>query len=211
MKNVLMAAAHPDDVELGAAGLALKLSRVGWDLYYVVFAGVGYSKVENLLSEFSQSCRLLGVKERIVCNFPNTRLPDNSHEVRDTLVRLKERIHPSLVLIPSVCDTHQDHATVALESVRTFRGEETVLSYEIHRHGSHTFKPNVFTDIGAVFDDKLEVLASYKSQLWRAFFDEKVFRAIARMRGAQIGIEYAEVFEGVKVFLGAECGLIGVS
>lgn len=200
MKNVLMVAAHPDDVELGAAGLALLLKRSGWVLHYVVLAGVGYPKAEELMSELARSCELMGVKDQLVCDFPNTQLPDHSHEIRNVLVRLEENIRPGLVLIPSVNDTHQDHVAVASESVRTFRHRETILSYEIHRHGSYVFKPNVFVDIESVLEEKLEVLASYKTQLHRAYFNEDVFRSIARVRGTQVGIEYAEAFEAVKVF-----------
>lgn len=208
MKVALAVGAHPDDIELGAAGLLLKLREQGWDLYYVAIAGTNYEQTEVLLSELDQTCKLMRIKEKVVMSIPNTRLPDHTHQIRDKLGELAGRLRPGLVLIPSVRDTHQDHAVVALESIRTFRSKETILSYELHRHGSYLFSPNVFVDIEDVIERKLEILSCYKTQLKRAYFTEDVFRSMAIMRGAQVGIGYAEAFEAVKVFLGiSECGL----
>ena len=205
MKKALLVAGHPDDIELGASGLVLKLKEQGWSLSYVVFSqcetdsGLGFTK-EEIMSEFDSACELMGVEEKIVNNFPNTRLPSYSYEIRSILGKIAERLHPDLVLIPSVNDPHQDHSTVAWESIRTFRTQETILGYELHRHGSYLFNPNVFVDISKYLEEKIKILMCYKSQLKRPYFSEDVFRSIARMRGSQVGIDYAEAFEAVKIF-----------
>ena len=199
MKKALVVTAHPDDGELGAGGLILKLKKQGLIVHYLVFVDHGFAQKEKIFAEFDKACRLLGVKERWY-NFPIHKLPDHSHEVRDELIKVEEELRPNLVLIPSINDTHQDHLTVAWESIRTFRNKETVLSYELLRHGSGLFKPNVFVDVENVLDKKIEVLKCHTTEYWRNYYTEEVFRSTARVRGVQVGIKYAEAFEAVKIF-----------
>lgn len=204
-KRALLIGAHPDDVELGAAGLALKLRKAGGKLYYVAFSkceadsGLDFTG-EQITRELNEACKVMDVADVFILNYPNTRLPEYAREIRSFLGELQRSIHPDLVLIPSLSDPHQDHKTVAEESLRTFRTRETILSYELHRHGSYRFQPNVFADITSVIDEKVRVLNCYQSQLKRPYFSEDIFRSIARMRGAQVGIYYAEAFEAVKIF-----------
>lgn len=201
MKRLLVVAAHPDDGELGAAGLILNLKKVGWTVNYAVFAGTGYDDQKKLMRELEQACKLMEINEKTIYTYPKHKLPDHYHKIRADLTDLEQTFKPNLVLIPSLNDTHQDHITVATESMRTFRNKETILSYEILRHGSYLFKPNVFVDIEQIIHQKVEVLKCYKTQLaHRRYFSEAVFRSIARMRGAQVGIDYAEAFEAVKIF-----------
>src|SRR6266705_287017 len=60
---------------------------------------------------------------------------------------LQEAVEPDLVFIPFLEDPHQDHAALAHAAIRTFRGNETILQYEILRYGSHSFTPSLFVEI----------------------------------------------------------------
>ena len=46
--------------------------------------------------------------------------------------------------------------------------------------------------------NKVNALKEYKSQAHRSYADEDFIRSLARIRGVQIGAQYAEVFEMVR-------------
>ena len=142
-----------------------------------------------------------------VSSIPNAITEMKLYEYRvfepDRIRRLNERIavKPDIVFTTFLDDPHQDHATIAQCAVRTFRSKETVLEYEILRHGSNTFTPSLFVDISSTVDTKVRALQEYKTQLaQRAYFDEESFRSLARTRGAQCGYRYAEGFIVLKLF-----------
>ena len=49
---------------------------------------------------------------------------------KSLVIKHKKNIKPDLVIMPSLNDIHQDHATIAQEGLRAFKGN-TILGYEI--------------------------------------------------------------------------------
>ncbi|MCK4827116.1 PIG-L family deacetylase [bacterium] len=204
-KKILAIGAHPDDIELGCAGLIAKCVDMGAEVYTSVMSRCDDQFTEEekgaLKHEYCSSTNLLGISKTFLYDFPNKELPEHRIEIMDILNNMQRDISPDLVLIPSLNDPHQDHSAVASSAIRTFRGTETILQYEILRHGSHTFTPTLFVDIADHLDKKLEALSCYKTQLERrAYFDNESFKALARTRGAQSGYEFAEGFVIYKMF-----------
>ena len=154
-----------------------------------------------LIRECHEAAHVLGISETFIHDFPNKELPEHRIEIMDIYNSYQSEFNPDLVLIPFLDDPHQDHSAVAHSAIRTFRGNETILQYEILRHGSHTFTPTLFVDISKYIDKKLKALDCYKSQMKRrAYFEEESFKALARTRGAQSGYNYAEGFVIYKMF-----------
>jgi len=60
----------------------------------------------------------------------------------------------------------------------------------------HAFMPNVFIDITPYIERKIEIMALYETgaQLDPLPRGPSALRALARYRGATIGVEYAEAF-----------------
>lgn len=208
--------AHPDDVELGCGGLLAKCIDAGYDVHYVVLSpcrkntGLDHAP-ETLVNEAMKATTILGIKEENVTffDFENTRLPTHAHEIRAALEGVRMRIKPSLVLCPSTTDPHQDHATVGVEALRTFRSGEFILAYELLRHGSYLFDPNLFVDISEYMETKIKALLCYESQVGkRSYFSSRAFKALASTRAAQAGYGYdpktyvyAEAFTIMKMYL----------
>jgi LmbE family N-acetylglucosaminyl deacetylase len=208
--------AHPDDVELGSGGFLAKCIDCGCEAHYVVLSpckkntGLDHAP-ETLVNEAKKATATLGIKQENVTffDFENTRLPSHAHEIRTTLEGIRNQVKPSLVLCPSTTDPHQDHATVGMESLRTFRSGEFVFAYELLRHGSYLFDPNLFVDISKYMETKIKALLCYKSQIGkRSYFAPETFRALARTRAAQAGYGYdpktylyAEAFTILKMYL----------
>jgi len=204
-KKVIALGAHPDDIEMGCGGFISKLIENGVAVCTHVMSKCDdqFEEMEKgkLVSEYENSMSSLGVKDKNLYDFPNKELPQNTIEMMNLLNTLQNEIKPDLVLIPFLDDPHQDHSAVAHAAIRTFRGTETILQYEILRHGSYSFTPTLFVDITDYLDQKVESLKHYESQYSkRKYFDSETFRSLARTRGAQSGYNYAEGFLVYKMF-----------
>ncbi|MCD6262931.1 PIG-L family deacetylase [Candidatus Bathyarchaeota archaeon] len=104
----------------------------GFEVYYNIFSPCNRNSGLDLLKgtlvkEALEAAATLGVnKERVkIYDFENTRLPSFSNEIRQLLEENQLKIRPDIVLCPMLDDPHQDHQTVAVESLRVFRSQET--------------------------------------------------------------------------------------
>jgi LmbE family N-acetylglucosaminyl deacetylase len=206
INKILAVGAHPDDIEMGCGGLIAKALAQNVEVYTAIM-----SKCEDEMEredgdlrskEFEASIKTLGIKNFYIYNYPNRHFPEHEAEIRDTLAELQTEIKPEMILIPSLDDPHQDHKALAYACIRTFRIQETILQYEVLRHGSHSFTPTLFVDISDYLDIKLEALKCYKSQFdKRPYFDLESFKSLARTRGAQSAYPYAEGFKVYKIYI----------
>lgn len=204
-KNILAIGAHPDDIEVGCAGFLAKCIHNGINVNTAIL-----SKCDNTSPDFEEGVRereymgatkYLGIANSLIFDLPDTEFPENRMKVMEILTELQETIKPDLVLIPFLEDPHQDHTTVAHAAIRIFRRHESILQYEILRHGSYTFTPSLFVDISDYIDLKVKALEFYKTQIiQKAYFDKESYKSLARTRGAQAGYDYAEGFVVDKIY-----------
>lgn len=203
-RSVLFVSAHADDALMGAGGVAAMLQDTDTATCHVVFTlsekdnGIGFT-AEELRQELRAANDYLGFTLQHTFKFPVHFLPENGARIRRELEQLRVDLHPDLVLIPSLTDTHQDHVAVAREALRVYRNQETVLCYELLRNSVHPFHPTVYVDVSAVMERKLMALACFKTQVARPYMHLANFTALATVRGTQIGVAAAEAFEAVKV------------
>ena len=202
MRVALYLGAHPDDVELGCAGTIVKNSPRE-QAVVVAFSSCDVNtgliiQPNQIAREFRESMRVLGVTRFRALDFENTKFRERADDVRNYVEKLREEIAPDVVYITSIDDLHQDHTTLAVESLRAFRrGKEEIRCYET---GStlRGFNPNVFVDIGDTMDVKVEALMCYKSQYERHYHREEVFKSKAMTRGTMVRMRYAEAFELIR-------------
>jgi LmbE family N-acetylglucosaminyl deacetylase len=205
-QKVIALGAHPDDIEFGCGGFIMKLKAKQAEVWYVAMTRCNDQfdddEKDTLLGEQKAAAEILGIDHTTIYDFPNKELPENRREIMDTMNQLQAEIEPDLILIPHLGDPHQDHSTVGECAIRTFRSRETILQYEILRHGSATFTPNLYVDITDIIDKKIEAVKCYASQkVKRKFFDVESYRALARTRGFQSGCEYAEGLDVYRLYL----------
>lgn len=204
-RTVAAIGAHPDDVEIGCGGSLAAALKMGAEIHAAALSRCEEDSADGekavRANEFMAASAILGSKPHLF-GIPDREFPEHRREIMRILEQIQEELHPDLVFIPSLDDPHQDHCTVAEAAVRTFRRKETLLQYEILRHGSHSFTPTLFIDITETIQTKLRALREYKTQIRsRAYFDEESFRSLARTRGAQSGCEYAEGFMVQMMYL----------
>jgi LmbE family N-acetylglucosaminyl deacetylase len=203
-KKVLVLAPHTDDGELGAGGFISKLISEGADVTYVAFSTANESVAAHLPNdilarEVVEATEILGISgaNRIVFDFPVRKFSYLRQEILESLIQIRQSKNFDLVLLPSVKDVHQDHGVIAAEGVRAFKGT-SILSYELIWNNLE-FSNNCFVPIDQnQLDMKISALQSYVSQSHRAYMQADFIRSLARTRGVQIGVDYAECFEVVR-------------
>jgi len=208
-KKILVLAPHTDDAELGCGGTIAKLIEAGREVFWVIFSKASVPKnfssdPDVVLGELKQSAKVMGIKPKnlIIYKYPVRHLLKYRQDILEEMVNnLKKNINPDLVLVPSLNDIHQDHFTITQEGLRAFKNT-TILSYEIPWNNL-TFNTTCFIYLEKRHIKKKTIaIGKYKSQSHRLFIKKKDFAEnLARTRGVQIGTEYAEAFEVVRLIL----------
>ena len=106
-------------------------------------------------------------------------------------------MQPDLVFIPSPNDLHQDHKVIAEEGIRAFK-KSTILGYEMPWNNI-SFNTISFIPLEERhIKKKIDALRCYETQRYRSYLSEDFIRSLARTRGTQIEVEYAEAFEVIR-------------
>ena len=199
-----MLAPHTDDGELGAGGTISKLIGNGTNVYYFAFSTAetsvpdGFPK-DILKIEVMNATEKLGIPKKnvIIYNYEVRKLNYVRQEILEDLISHRKILEPDLVLMPSLHDIHQDHSTIAQEGLRAFKNS-TILGYELIWNNL-TFDTTSFVRLDKKYiQSKCNALKEYKSQGVRDYMNEEFIFALAKTRGVQIGVEYAESFEVIR-------------
>lgn len=205
--NILILAPHTDDGELGLGATINKLTSAGKKVTYVAFSTAEESVPEGfpkdiLKTEVRNATAVLGVKPEnlIIYSYQVRKLNYVRQEILEDLIKIRKVNNFDLVFIPSLHDIHQDHTTIANEGLRAFKNT-TILGYELIWNNL-TFNTQCFVKLEKDnIDKKIEALKEYHSQGKRDYLSDNFIRSLARSRGVQVGCEYAEAFEVVRLFL----------
>lgn len=203
--RVLVLAPHTDDGEFGAGASIAKFVEKGACVYYAAFSLAeesvpeGYPK--NILEkEVKEATHVLGISREnlLIFRYKVRNFASSRQSILDDLVKLNRDIKPDLVLMPSLNDLHQDHTTVAKEGLRAFK-KTSILCYELPWNNI-VFSNDCFITFGEnELGKKIEALKRYESQKNRNYASSEFIRSLAVTRGTQIGAQYAEVFEAIRM------------
>lgn len=206
-KKILVLAPHTDDGEFGAGGAIARFIEEKTKVFYAAFSICEDSVPKRmprdiLLQEVKKATQRLSIpsKRLFIFKFKVREFPRFRQEILEAILKLKKRINPDLVFLPSVDDLHQDHNTLSEEALRVFK-DTTVLGYEIPwnnlRFNTVCYIPLEKRHI----KKKIEALKCYKSQYFRKYANKDFFINLANMRGMQIGKDYAEVFDVLRLVI----------
>jgi LmbE family N-acetylglucosaminyl deacetylase len=197
--RVLAFGAHPDDLEVGAGGLLARLSSEG---AYVTFGIVSIpNQPEVRRAEARAAAQLLEVELRVLFDEKPCRVEDvPMHELVRRFDQMVGDVRPDLVITHSAHDLHWDHSLVNRATVSALRRTPCDLlafmsSPELNAQARSM--GTCFADISNHIDAKLEAIACHGSQLSK--FDLESSRDLARAMGRISGVQYAEVYEVLRV------------
>ena len=209
--RVLVVVAHPDDETLGAGGTIARMVAEGNIVYALAFTdGVGArnGKIGVRLDEWRQAIEVLGIKYGWVLDYPDNQLDTVpmlklARRVTDTIIETT----PDLVITHHSGDLNIDHRRVreAVEvACRPIGKRINILAMEVvsSTEWGTPFAPNYFVDIGPWLAVKRNALNDYESELCDAPHPRSVdgVMNLARIRGDQSGVLFAEAFEVVRWF-----------
>jgi len=215
-RRLMAVVAHPDDETLGAGGTLARATRSGHHTAVAVLAPTTTSRAPLSATatreDLDAAVRMLGVGDLILGSFDDNRL--DAVPLLE-IVRFVESaiaaIRPDVVLTHHRGDLNIDHRRcheAVLVATRPTPGNsvETVLAFEVPsstewRHDPATvFAPNVFVDIAATIDTKIDTLRCYGTEVREAPHPRspEAVRALAVLRGSAAGLIAAEGFELVR-------------
>jgi len=203
--NILVCSPHYDDGVLGCGGALAKLVEAADSVEYLVFAPRSPDYSHNVLhSELLKAVKFMGLNEGNInyLDFKTREFPRNRQRILDTIYHLNEKRDFQLIFTPSRFDVHQDHQTVTNELLRVYkRLPTTILGYELVLN-TFSFNTSVFCGFEERhMDAKLNAFDCFKTQMSRVHLSRQLFESNARVRGAQMGVEYAEAFEAIRVIM----------
>jgi LmbE family N-acetylglucosaminyl deacetylase len=222
--SVLVLAAHPDDEVLGCGGTVARLSREGRAVYLAIL-GEGITSrydrreeadpvlVEALHDRSRAVAAKLGAKDLFLFGLPDNRFDTVPLlDVVKVVEGLVGRLRPEEVYTQHGGDLNVDHVVLfraTLTATRPVGGcpVRAVYAYEVASSSewafgqfAPAFRPNVFVDVGATLEVKVEAMQLYESEA-RPFphpRSPEALRAQARRWGAVAGLEAAEAFQLVR-------------
>jgi LmbE family N-acetylglucosaminyl deacetylase len=204
IEKILILAPHTDDGELGCGGSIARFIEEGKKVFYAAFStaekSVASELPDNILEiEVKAATKKLGIKRENLFIYNNEvrKLNYIRQEILEELIKLKKKIDPDIIFMPSINDIHQDHSTVAREGLRAFK-DRTILGYELIWNNI-TFNTSTFIILQHNHvQSKVDALQEYKSQKDKAYMSQDFVFSLAKSRGVQIGKEYAECFEVIR-------------
>lgn len=227
--DLLFIAAHPDDVELGAAGTILKYKKLGKKVGIIDLTrgelGTRGSAVIRA-EEAAEAAEILGLDIR-----ENLGLKDaffkNDEEHQKIVISAIRKYKPEIVITNAYHDRHPDHGRACdlvndacffsgLPKVETevdgVKQEAWRPNLLLHFIQDNYIQPDIVIDISEFMDKKLESIRAYKTQFFVAGvkLDEpqtyisnpeflEVIVGRAREFGKAIKVPFAEGFLSKKI------------
>ena len=175
--DILAFGAHPDDVELAAAGTLARAAREGRSTGIITLTRGEMGTrgtVAARAAEFDAACAVLGVSHHEMLSLPDGRLaPDEAS--RDAVIREIREHRPRIVLLPFDQDRHPDHpATSRIVEEAAFlaglrkreTGQEPYRPAAlVYYMAAWEFEPSFIVDVSAVIEEKRRALEAYGTQL----------------------------------------------
>lgn len=210
--NILVIAPHGDDEILGCGGVMARYSENN-DIYicYVTQPTEEWNLEykQNRNKEIDNVKTLLNIKEVFKLKLPTVQLDMiPQKELNELIGEVIRATNPDIMFIPSNKDVNMDHRIIhnacLVASRPTYNNIKKILSYETISETEWgnfgAFNSNVYIDISEYIDKKLEAMKCYDNEL----FDNPhprsldVIKSLARKRGSEINVMYAEAFELIR-------------
>lgn len=213
--SVLVVAAHPDDDVLGCGGTLARWATEGRRVVVAFLTdGVGARGTDHAAGDRRRAAAeaagsILGLADLRFAAWPDNQL-DRSPllEIVRHVEQLVAELRPDTVLTHHAGDLNVDHRRACQAVVTACRPQpghpvRTLWSFEVASStewqipsAGTAFLPSTFVDISASLGRKLEALDAYHEELrdWPHARSRPAIEALARWRGATVGVEAAEAF-----------------
>ncbi|MBV0914158.1 PIG-L deacetylase family protein [Anianabacter salinae] len=216
--DLLVIAAHPDDEVLGAGGLMARHAAAGQKVQVAFLADgvgsrhnadIGIEELARRRAACDAACAILGAEVLEYGSFPDNAMDRVSVlDVTQSVEALIAAHKPRTVVTHHIGDVNVDHqmlhkAVVTACRPQTGHPVRQVMFFEVPSStewqvpgSAPAFAPNWFCDITETLPAKLAAMRAYAEELrdWPHPRSQAGIEALARWRGATVGVEAAEAF-----------------
>ncbi len=215
MNKILTIAVHPDDETLGCGGTLLKHKANKDEIHWLICTSLHekhhhYKKREKEIQKASKAYEFDSVHN---LRLETMKVDEYSMgELISKISKVINSVKPNIIYLPFKSDVHSDHRKIFEASyacTKSFRYKfiKKIYMMEILSESEFapstkedSFIPNVFVDISKFFDQKLDIMKIFKSEIAPHPFPRslKNIKAQATLRGATCNCKYAESFMLLK-------------
>ena len=214
-KSILFIGAHPDDIELSCAGTVCHFIEKKYEIFCYHLTNGIYSDIngnivrdfEEILNTSKKSLGILGVREKNIffTDVPATQLKVNKERISELQKFIIDQNISMVFTHPDPDTYHQDHRAVhniTMASSRRF--VHNIFFFEsVFNFASGLMIPNCYVDISKYIEKKNESIRFHETE-YKKYGGEKAIDSIislAKYRGFQVGIDYAEAFNVMRYLL----------
>jgi LmbE family N-acetylglucosaminyl deacetylase len=209
---------HDDDLIIGMGGTALKMIRNDWDFRSIQMTDGrhGSNKIEperlvdirreekqREISYLDIECEFLDYEDGRLWN----RMQEDREKIVSEIQTTLSQFEPDVVFMPAKSESHPDHKATSLLAGRAIYSSDInplKVSYVVWQtpftDGENLANKLIMTEIGEVFDQKLEVLRLHKSQVKEGRYDEMV-----KSFNSYLGLLYSSYGDEID-----KCEVLGV-
>ena len=213
--RVLIVSVHPDDETVGCGGTILKHQDAGDSLFWLIITQAyepnwPAETIQRKADEVAAVAQAYQFEKVYKLGLHTTRLDTLPQiEVMAGIREVAREVKPNWVYLVNRSDIHSDHRVVFEATMAVFKpffrefGVTRILCYEclsstdaVPALPERVFIPNAFSDITPYIEQKIEIMKLYETEAQRDPLPRgpSAIRALARYRGATIGVKYAEAF-----------------
>ncbi len=185
--RVIAIGAHPDDCDLGAAGLAAKMASLGHKVKFLAVTNGdaghqsmgGGALAKRRRAEATESGRRLGIDYEVLDNHDGELMP--TLDVRLQIIRRIRQWQADVVIAPRINDYHPDHRNTGIlvqdasymvmvpnvaPDTPPLRKNPVFLYFQDRFLKPDPFRPDIAIDITDVVDKKVDALDAHESQFY---------------------------------------------
>ncbi len=195
-ERVLAVGAHPDDVEISAAGTLLAHSGAGDTVAILTLTrGARGGDQAQRARESQQAADLIGAR-LFLDDLDDTHIAEGNPTI-DIIEQVVAEIRPTVVYTHSLHDVHQDHRNTHRAAMVACRRVGRVYCFQ-SPSATIDYRPAHFVTIDDYISRKLKVIGAFGSQATRDYLEPELITSTARYWSRYCDGTHAEPFEAVR-------------
>jgi len=222
--KVLSIGAHPDDAEILCAGTLAKFAKQGHEVYICHVCDGNKGSNTHSSEELAKIRRNEAIESAKVIGATSIWAGLSDGEVvldlasRKKIIDVIRQASPDLIITHSPNDYHTDHintsrlvfeatylAGLVLWDSKYPAPEKLPFLYYMDTLAGVNFIPDEYVDISETIDTKIKMMMKMQSQLgWLKEMhncdSEEFIKTVAKFRGFQAGVDFAETFTQQKMY-----------
>ncbi|MCB0319172.1 MAG: PIG-L family deacetylase [Bdellovibrionales bacterium] len=214
--DTLLFGAHPDDIEMGMGGTAIKLVKAGYSVMSISLTqseNSTYGDLDTRKQEYQAASDVIGC-DCMMLDFPDSGV-ENTREAKVKIATVIRQMSPKIIFAPYHTNPYAEPAGIAnvdhyqtgaivRDAVKFARLKKTVPNHEPHAVKKLYFYllprniwPNIIVDVSEEAEQLISAIKCYKTQMDISLNGKSIIDILMTTRAAEgvnNGFNYAERF-----------------